>query len=146
MNPQHILTIHLLFATSTVKMSVVTSNMKEFDLEPLSGWKFKEDFPGRTRYQSPSGDYFKGKNRLMKFLLQNCSKDTITAMRSSFRSDGWSTDACLPRFWMWKKAGHKLMFLSPKEAILRSKEEAVTHIPTHEKYQSYVDLILSFKM
>ena len=40
----------------------------------------------------------------------------------------------------------KHMFLSPKEAILRSKEEAVTHIPTHEKYQSYVDLILSFKM
>ena len=35
------------------KKNSSSDEWKEFDLEHLSGWKFKEDFPGRTRYQSP---------------------------------------------------------------------------------------------
>ena len=129
------------------KKSSSSDDWKEFDPEPLAGWKYKEDAPGHTRYLSPSGDYLKGKNHLMKFLLHNkFSKDTISAMRSSFKSDGWTSDPGLPRFWMRKKThGHGLLFLSPEGAILRSKEEAVAHIKKHVNYQNDVDLILSFR-
>ena len=128
------------------KKSSSDDEWKEFNVEPLAGWKYKEVAAGQTRYQSPSGDFFKGKSHLMKFLIQNkLSKDTISAMRSSFKSDGWKTHEDLPESWMWKKSGNNRMFLSPRGAVLNSKEDAVNHISSYGYPQSDLDMISSFK-
>ena len=53
------------------KKSFSDDEWRDFNVGPLAGWKYKEDAPGHTRYHSPSGDYFKGKSHLMKFMIKN---------------------------------------------------------------------------
>mgnify|MGYP001240170088 FL=1 len=128
------------------KKSFSDDEWRDFNVGPLAGWKYKEDAPGHTRYHSPSGDYFKGKSHLMKFMIKNkFSKDTISAMRSSFKSDGWKTHKSLPESWMWKKSNHHLYFLSPKGAILKSREDAIKYISINGNSQYDLDMISSFK-
>ena len=78
--------------------SILNEDWKEFDSELLSGWKYKQDLKqGNKRYLSPSGFYLNGKSHVMKFLLENkYSKDAISAMRKTFKTDGWKTDSSLP--------------------------------------------------
>ena len=47
--------------------------------------------------------------------------------------------------WMWKKINHHLYFLSPKGAILKSREDAIKYISINGNSQDDLDMISSFK-
>ena len=68
------------------KKSPPNYDWKEFDSEPLKGWKCKSDSAGHQRYLSPSGDYINSQRHVMKFLVENkYNKDAISAMRTTFK-------------------------------------------------------------
>ena len=68
------------------KKSPPNYDWKEFDSEPLKGWKCKSDSAGHQRYLSASGDYINSQRHVMKFLVENkYNKDAISAMRTTFK-------------------------------------------------------------
>ena len=76
------------FDISPRKSTSVSDDWKEFDSDPLKGWKCKVDSAGRHRYLSPSGDNISGKKHVMKFLVKNnYSQDVISAMRTAVKSE-----------------------------------------------------------
>ena len=47
---------------------IETNHWKKFEEESLSGWKRKIDDSGQEQFMSPSGDYFRGRFRLIKYI------------------------------------------------------------------------------
>ena len=129
------------------KKSILNEDWKEFESELLSGWKYKEDPAGRGNkmYLSPSGIHLNGRSHVMKFLFENkYSQDTINAMKSTFKTDGWQVDVRLPESWLWKKTTNNMMFLSPKGAYFKSKVKAISYMKLNEDRPSDIELLSKF--
>ena len=99
-------------------------------------------------FQSPEGEYFKGKSKVMKFMLNNnYSSEDIIALREFFKIDGWETHEELPEDWMWCQPGRNkvLRLLSPSGNMFKSKTTAVNFIIESGGEKSDTDKIRNFK-
>ena len=101
----------------------------------LPGWKYKSHVGGNYKtgkiFRSPEGNNFKGKSRVMKFMLNNnYSSENILALREFFKIDGWETHEDLPQDWMWCQPGRDkaLRLLSPCGNMFKSKVSAMNFI------------------
>ena len=129
------------------KKRILNKDWKEFDSELLSGWKYKEDPAGRGNkmYLSPCGINLNGKSHVMKFLLEiKYSQDAISAMKSTFKTDGWLTDASLPESWLFKKTTNNMTLLSPRGAQFKSKSKAISYMKSHGDSPSDIELLSKF--
>ena len=96
-------------------------------------------------YLSPSGNCLNGKGHVMKFLFENkYNQETINAMKSTFKTDGWLTDASLPESWLFKKTTNNMTLLSPRGVQFKSKIKAINYMKSQGDSPSDIELISKF--
>ena len=112
----------------------------------LKEFKYKKSASEKaTMYTGPNGEFFKGKSLIIEHLIEKkASKETISAMRDSFKEDGWRFDVSLPRNWMWKRNTHNLMLLAPAGKLFSSKEKAVSYLEKQKRSRSEMSLLRKF--
>ena len=69
---------------------------------------------------------------VMLMIENKFSKDTISAMRSTFKTDGWQSEPRLSESWLWKRSGKNTIFLSPRGAPLNFRGQAISYISSNE--------------
>ena len=67
---------------------------------------------------------------VMLMIENKFSKDTISAMRSTFKTDGWQSEPRLSESWLWKRKN--TIFLSPRGAPLNFRGQAISYISSNE--------------